>query len=119
MTTNLMKKLATGFGVGILSGLLGVGGGVFMVPIMVTWFGFTQHTAQATSLAMIIPTAVFSSAVYSLHGSVDVHMALVIAVGSMISASLGARLMTRIPAVTLKRLFGLMLVIVGIRMVMS
>lgn len=114
---NTIKKVATGFAVGILSGLLGVGGGVFMVPIMVGWFGFTQHAAQATSLAMIIPTALFSSVVYSLHGSVDVRVAAIIAIGSMVSAALGSRLMTRMPAHKLKQLFGIMLILVGIRMV--
>lgn len=114
-----MKKIATGFGVGVLSGLLGVGGGVFMVPIMVGWFGFTQHAAQATSLAMIIPTAFFSSIVYSLHGSVDLKIAMVLTAGSMFSAALGSRVMTRLPAATLKQLFGVMLVVVGIRMVIA
>jgi uncharacterized membrane protein YfcA len=114
-----MKKIATGFGVGILSGLLGVGGGIFMVPIMVGWFGFTQHVAQATSLAMIIPTAFFSSVVYSLHGSVDLKIASALAAGSMLSAAVGSRVMTRLPAARLKQIFGGMLVLVGIRMVLA
>lgn len=116
---NTMKKIAAGFGVGILSGLLGVGGGVFMVPIMVGWFGFTQHVAQATSLAMIIPTALFSSVVYGMHGSVDLKIAATLAVGSMVSAAIGARIMTYLPAARLKQMFGLLLVIVGIRMVIA
>lgn len=114
-----MKKIATGFVVGILSGLLGVGGGVFMVPIMVGWFGFAQHVAQATSLAMIIPTALTSSFVYSLHGSVDFKIAAVLAIGSMASAAVGSRVMTRLPASRLKQLFGVMLLVVGIRMVLA
>ena len=114
-----VKKISTGFCVGILSGLLGVGGGVFMVPLMTGWFGFTQHAAQATSLAMIIPTALFSSVVYGLHGSVDLKFAAVLAAGSMMTAAQGARIMTHVPAARLKQIFGLMLVIVGIRMVVS
>lgn len=112
-----MTKILTGFMVGVLSGLLGVGGGVFMVPIMVGWFGFTQHIAQATSLAMIIPTALVGSVIYSFHGSIDLTIAAVLAAGSMLSAAVGSRVMTRMPAARLKQLFGLMLFLVGIRMV--
>jgi len=116
---SIMKKVSIGFVIGILSGLLGVGGGIFMVPIMVGWFGFTQHVAQATSLAMIIPTAFFSSIVYSLHGSVDLKIASALAAGSMLSAAVGSKVMTRLPAARLKQIFGIMLVIVGIRMVLA
>lgn len=113
-----VKKASTGFIVGILSGLLGVGGGVFMVPLMVSWFGFNQHIAQATSLAMIIPTALFGSIVYSMHGSVDFRIAAFLAVGSIVSAMLGAYVMIHMPAKQLKAIFGVMLVLVGIRMVL-
>ena len=114
----IVKKVFTGFIVGILSGLLGVGGGVFMVPLMVGWFGFSQHVAQATSLAMIIPTAFFSSIVYSIHGSIDLKIAAFLAAGSIVSATLGAYVMVRVPAKQLKAIFGVMLVVVGIRMVL-
>lgn len=116
---NNWKVLGTGLLVGTLSGLLGVGGGVFMVPIMVGYFGITQHVAQATSLAVVIPTAIVSSIVYSLHGSIDYWIALQLILGSVVGASLGARLMKKLPAAQLKRLFAVMLILVGIRMVIG
>lgn len=112
------KLIGTGFLIGIMSGLLGVGGGVFMVPIMVTYFGITQHIAHATSLAVVIPTAIVSAIIYGFHGQTDILLSVQIIIGSIVGASIGARLMKKIPAAQLKRLFGLMLALVGLRMVL-
>lgn len=113
------KLAAVGFAVGIMSGLLGIGGGVFLVPIMVTYFAVTQHTAQATSLAVVIPTAVVSAAIYGWHGNIDLAVTLNLVLGSMLGATFGARLAKKLPAAQLKRLFGAMLVLVGLRMVIA
>ncbi|MEN6411179.1 MAG: sulfite exporter TauE/SafE family protein [Veillonellales bacterium] len=113
------KMIGFGFIAGILSGLLGVGGGIVLVPIMVACLGLTQHIAHATSLAVIVPTAFAGSIIYGLHGNSDLILALTLAVGSVFGASLGARWMPRIPAAQLKRLFGMLLLIVGVRMVLS
>jgi hypothetical protein len=113
------KLVAVGFVVGILSGMLGLGGGVFMVPIMVTYFAVAQHNAHATSLAVIIPTAVASAVVYGFHGSIDYAVTVNLVIGSMIGAKIGAKLAMKLPAAQLKKLFGIMLVLVGIRMVIA
>ncbi len=114
-----VKMAGTGFGIGILSGLLGVGGGVFLVPILTGIFGIGQHLAQGISLAVVIPTAIVSSFIYSLHGSVDYLTALQLIAGSVVGASIGAKLMKRLPAAQLKRLFAVMLILTGLRMVFS
>ncbi|SMC64435.1 sulfite exporter TauE/SafE family protein [Sporomusa malonica] len=114
-----LKFSGAGFVVGILSGLLGVGGGIFLVPIMVTYFNITQHIAQATSMAVVIPTALVSSAIYGFHGNVDVDLSLNLIVGSICGASLGARVMKKIPAIRLKQLFGILLIVVGLKMVLA
>lgn len=114
-----MKFLGAGFGVGILSGLLGVGGGIFLVPIMVTYFTISQHIAQATSMAIVIPTALVSSVIYGFHGNTDIYLAINLTAGSILGASLGARLMKKIPAVRLKQLFALLLIFAGLRMVLA
>jgi uncharacterized membrane protein YfcA len=113
------KFLGFGFIIGILSGLLGVGGGIFLVPIMVTYFQFTQHIAQATSMAIVIPTALISSVIYGFHGNTDINLAINLTVGSILGASIGARLMKKIPAVRLKQLFAILLILVGVRMVLA
>lgn len=114
-----IKMVGTGFGVGILSGLLGVGGGVFLVPLLVSAFGVVQHLAHGISLAVVIPTAIVSSVIYSFHGSVDYSIALQLIAGSVVGASIGAKAMKRLPADQLKRLFAVMLILVGVRMVLS
>jgi uncharacterized membrane protein YfcA len=115
--TEQIKFSGAGFIVGILSGLLGVGGGVFLVPIMVSYFAISQHVAQATSMAIVVPTAVVSSVVYGFHGNIEISLALNLILGSICGASLGARLMKKIPADRLKQLFGIVLLLVGLRMI--
>lgn len=114
-----IKLTGVGFGVGILSGLLGIGGGIFMIPIMVSYFGVVQHVAHGTSLAVVIPTALVSAIVYGIHGNVDLPITINLVVGSMVGASIGARIANRLPAQRLKQLFGLLLLIVGLRMVIA
>ncbi len=114
-----VRLVGVGFAVGILSGLLGIGGGVFLVPIMVTYFAVTQHIAQATSLAVVIPTGAVGAFIYGLHGNVDLSVTLNLVVGSMLGAGIGARLAKKLPAAQLKKLFGIMLILVGIRMVLG
>lgn len=114
-----LKLVGVGFAVGILSGLMGVGGGVFMVPIMVTYFAVAQHNAHATSLAVIIPTAIASAIIYGFHGSIDYAVTLNLIIGSMVGAKIGAWLALKLPAAQLKKLFGVMLILVGLRMVIA
>jgi uncharacterized protein len=113
------KFILVGFIVGILSGLLGLGGGVFLIPVMVTYFAVVQHNAHATSLAVVVPTAIVSATSYGLHGYIDFGMTLNVIIGSILGASFGARLSKKIPAAQLKRLFGLFMVVVGLRMIYS
>ena len=113
------KYVAVGLGIGVLSGLLGVGGGIFLVPILTSYFAVDQHLAHGTSLAVVVPTAIMGAAVYSYHGTMDVALAAQLAVGGVIGAAVGSRLMKKIPAAQLKRMFGVMLILVGIRMVLA
>jgi uncharacterized membrane protein YfcA len=115
----IYQYLGVGVLVGLLSGLLGVGGGILLVPILVGYFGVDQHLAHGTSLAVVVPTACLGAIIYGYHGSMDVTIAAQLAVGGIIGAPIGTRLMKKIPAAQLKRLFGIMLMLVGIRMVFS
>lgn len=117
MTSFDLKLLVIGFGVGIMSGMLGVGGGIFLVPIMVGWFAIPQHKAHATSLLVVLPTAIVGSFIYGQHQQLNFFMAANLTVGAMGGALVGAHYLKKIPAAQLKRLFGLMLFLVGLRMV--
>lgn len=117
MSHSDIKLLGIGLGIGILSGLLGVGGGIFLVPIMVGYLAIPQHSAHATSLLVVFPTAIAGSFVYSQHQNLDYFMAFSLAIGAMTGAVVGAHFLKRIPAHHLKRYFGVMLLLVGLRMV--
>ena len=115
---NIVIWAAIGLVAGVLSGLLGVGGGVIMVPAMVALLAFTQQQAQGTSLAAIVPAALAGAVVYHFRGGhvqwpVAVAMGLAAMVGSWL---LGAPLATKLDADLLKRLFGVLLIVVGLRM---
>jgi uncharacterized membrane protein YfcA len=100
------KLLAIGLGGGLLSGLLGVGGGVVMVPLLVLWAGYAQREAHAISLGAIIPISLAGIATYGVAGKVAWWDAVALAAGSIVGAPLGARLLTRIDERLLKVVFG-------------
>src|SRR5436853_4594272 len=84
------QLLAIGLGGGLLSGLLGVGGGIVMVPLLVLWAGYAQRDAHAISLGAIIPISIAGIATYGVAGEVRYWPALGLAVGSAAGAGNGA-----------------------------
>ncbi|MDX6450263.1 MAG: uncharacterized protein QOH16_312 [Gaiellaceae bacterium] len=104
----LDRRLATIGGIGgLLSGLLGVGGGLIMVPLLVLWAGFRQRDAHAMSLGAIIPISLASVITFGAAGEVRVGYAIALTIGSMAGARVGAGLLSRIPERPLKIFFGL------------
>ena len=99
------------------SGLLGVGGGIVMVPLLVWLCSFEQKNAHATSLGAIIPIAAAGAAVYAIGVSVDLAAASVLAVGGIAGAPVGAKLLSLSSDPWLKIGFGVLNLIVGISMV--
>jgi uncharacterized protein len=112
----VLVALLIGVMAGVASGLLGVGGGIVMVPLLVL-AGFAQHQAHATSLAAIVPIAAVAATRFAFHGNVDYAVAALLAVGTLVGAPLGARIMARSSEGMLKVLFGcLMLAVAGLMM---
>lgn len=91
---------------GLLSGLLGIGGGTIMVPLLVLWAGVGQRKAHAVSLAAIIPISVLAIGAYGAAGAVDWPVATALIAGSLVGARTGAGLLSRLRDTTLKALFG-------------
>jgi uncharacterized protein len=104
-----------GLAIGFLSGLTGVGGGVFLVPTMVVGFGLTQRIAQGTSLVAILPTAVVGAWTHYRHGNVDLRAAARIASAGVPAALVGAALALWLPERVLLGLFGLFLLLATYR----
>jgi uncharacterized protein len=90
--STVIIALAIGVGSGVVSGLLGVGGGVFMVPGMVLFLDMTQHAAEGTSLLVIIPTALVGAFTLWRRGYVMVGMAAILGAGGIAGALIGVRL---------------------------
>lgn len=101
---------------GLLSGLLGIGGGVVLVPAMVYLLGMNQHQAHGTSLAVISLVVLSSAMFYGFHGEMDWLIALELAIGGVIGAAIGARLCCLSSTGRLRRYFALFLVFVAFRM---
>ena len=108
-------EVGTGFAIGWLSGLLGVGGGTILVPILTLLFGVEQHHAQGVSLVMIIPTAIAGAWTHARLGHVDRRIVPPIAAGSVVAAIAAATVAGHLPAATLKICFGALLVWMGAR----
>jgi len=106
--------------VGILSGLLGIGGGVILVPGLVLLFGFSQPEAQGTSLAVLIPPiGLFAALVYYQHGYVRVPVVGWVAAGIIVGAVIGAKLVPAVPMPALRIAFGVLLLYLGFMFVLS
>ena len=110
------RLVAIGTVGGVLSGLLGVGGGVIMVPLLVLWAGYRQRDAHAASLGAIIPISIAGIATFGAAGAVRVPEAAALAAGSIVGARLGAGLLSRIDERLLKLVIGLFLVAVAVLM---
>jgi uncharacterized membrane protein YfcA len=114
---NIVKLGSIGLVTGIVNGLLGIGGGTILIPAMIFLLGEKQHKAHGTSLAIILPTAVISAAVYYFHDNLDIGLTLKVVSGAVIGGYIGAKLMNKIPAKSLKKIFGIFMVLAGLRMV--
>ncbi|MCK5259449.1 MAG: sulfite exporter TauE/SafE family protein [Candidatus Omnitrophica bacterium] len=109
--------ITVGLIAGTIGGALGLGGGAVMVPVFVLLFGLTQHQAQGTALAVMLPPIfIFAVLRYYWAGNVKVQMALFVAVGFVVGAFLGAHFVQNIPAAHLKKAFGIFLIAIGIKM---
>ena len=116
MTLTLVA-LAIGLGAGVLSGLLGIGGGVVIVPALVLLLGFGQKDAIGTSLAaLILPVASLSVLQYYRAEHVNVRAALLIGAGIFVGSLVGARIALGTSDLVLRRLFAVLLVAVAVRL---
>jgi len=109
--------IAVGAAAGVLAGLLGVGGGMLLVPFLVLAVGMTQHEAEATSLLVILPTALAASIALRRRGVGDLPAALLIGLVGAVGAVAGALLALSLPADVLRTVFAVLLAIAGLRLV--
>jgi uncharacterized protein len=113
----LYIALLIGLIAGILSGILGIGGGIIMIPALVFIFGYNQHLSQGTTLAaMVLPIGLLATLEYYKKGYVNLPVALCIAIGFFFGGLIGAKYATAINAGLLKKLFAVLLISIGLKM---
>ena len=106
-----------GLGSGVLSGIFGIGGGLLIVPSLIVLMGMTVKQAAGTSLAaLLLPVGILGALEYWRAGQIDVRVAAVLALGLLIGAFIGARLALGLPSELVQRAFGVLLVVVGVRL---
>jgi uncharacterized protein len=111
MTTELViTLLLIGLAAGVLSGLVGVGGGLIIVPALVFFLGYTQHQAQGTSLGLLLlPVGILAVMNYYNKGQIDVKVVAVMSIAFVLGGWLGSKLALRLPEDTVKKIFAIFL----------
>lgn len=111
---NLILYIVIGVFAGIVSGLIGIGGGVIVIPCLIYIFGFSQHAAQGTTLAMLIPPiGLLAAWAYYKQGHVNLPAAGLICLGFVLGGYFGAKLAIGFSEVALRKIFGVCLLIVS------
>ncbi len=106
-----------GLAAGVLSGLIGIGGGVLIIPTLVFLLGFSQHMAEGTTLAaMVPPIGILAAYVYYQNGNVDIKAAGFIALGFVVGGLFGAKIAHQLGSDSLRKIFGVVLILMGIKM---
>lgn len=118
--TQVLILILIGLVAGIFSGSLGVGGAIIVIPSLIFFLGLTQHQAQGTSLAFMIPPVTLLAVInYSKQGYVNWKYAVVLAVMFFIGAYIGSMISVSIPEKILKKIFGALLLFVAAKMIFS
>jgi len=116
-TITILILIAIGVAAGILSGLVGVGGGIIIVPALVYFLAFSQKAAQGTSLGiLLLPVGILAVLQYYEKGFIDIKVVLIVSAGFLIGGYLGSKLAVKLPVFTIKRLFAFMLLLTALKM---
>jgi uncharacterized membrane protein YfcA len=121
-TQLIITTLLIGLGAGVLSGLVGVGGGIIMVPALIFFLHYTQHQAQGTSLAVLtLPVVIFASVYYYHQGQktgapIDLKVVGLLALGFVVGAYFGSKLAVNLDQDALKKIFAIILFYTAFKM---
>jgi hypothetical protein len=118
--TDVFLYVLLGLAAGFLSGLIGIGGGIIIVPALVFLFGLTQHQAQGTTLALLVPPiGILAAWTYYAQGYVNIKIAAFVCVGFLLGGLFGAKFATGLSNEVLEKVFGVVLLLVGFKMILG
>jgi uncharacterized protein len=113
----ILIVIMVGVAAGILGGLVGVGGGIIIVPALVYFIGFSQKTAQGTSLGLImLPVGILGVLQYYKQGHVDFKVVGILAIGFLIGSFFGSKFALSLPQETIKKIFAVLMILIAIKM---
>ncbi|MBI2729629.1 MAG: sulfite exporter TauE/SafE family protein [Sphingobacteriales bacterium] len=116
-TESVLILLMIGMAAGMLSGLVGVGGGIIVVPALVFFLGFSQHEAQGTSLGLLLlPVGILAVMNYYNKGFIDIKVVVVMSIAFVLGSWLGSKLALSLPQETVKKVFAIFLLYTAIKM---
>lgn len=116
----VLGLIILGLVAGALSGLIGIGGGIIIVPALVFLFSFSQKEAQGTTLALLIPPlGIFAATAYYKAGYVDLRAAGLIIVGFIVGSLITAHYAVNLPSALISKLFGVFLLLVAIKLILG
>jgi hypothetical protein len=119
-TSMLLILIAIGIVTGIMAGMLGIGGAIIMIPALVFLLGISQQTAQGTSLAVMLPPiGIIAAYNYYKAGEVNIKFAIILAIFFLVGSYFGSRLALTLPQAVLKKIFGILLLLVAAKMLLS
>ena len=119
-TSMLLILIGIGILTGFMAGMLGIGGAIIMIPALVLLMGFTQQGAQGTSLAVMLPPiGIIAAYNYYKAGEVNIKFALILAVAFLFGSYFGSKLALSMPQALLKKVFGILLLLVAARMLLT
>ncbi|MGD1844766.1 MAG: sulfite exporter TauE/SafE family protein [Salibacteraceae bacterium] len=114
----IITLVVIGLLAGMLSGMLGIGGGIVIVPALVFFMGFTQHQAQGTSVAtLLLPIGILAAYNYHQQKSIDYTYAIIIAGTFMLGGYVGSKIALNLDGALLKKAFGGLLLVVAVKMI--
>ena len=119
-TSMLLILIVIGIITGVMAGMLGIGGAIIMIPALVFLLGISQHTAQGTSLAVMLPpVGIIAAYNYYKAGHVNIRFAIILAVFFLVGSYFGSKLALNLPQATVKKIFGILLLLVAAKMLFS
>jgi uncharacterized membrane protein YfcA len=119
-TSMVLILIVIGIITGIMAGMLGIGGAIIMIPALVFLIGFNQQMAQGTSLAVMLPPiGIFAAYNYWKAGQVDIKVAMILAATFIVGSYFGSKFALNIPQALLKKIFGVLLLLVAAKMLLS
>jgi hypothetical protein len=118
--TTILILVIIGLMAGVFGGMFGVGGAIIMIPALVYFLGVDQHTAQGTSVAIMLPPiGLFAAYNYYRAGQVNIWYAVIIAITFMVGGYFGSMIAVKLPENLMKKIFGILLILVALRMMFS